>query len=156
MGPHPLASSYLPLPGERPQQAGRLGAAPAGGAEGKPAGPAVVWGWGDAPVTGEGQRSSLQPWAIIHLPRGFHLEGQSHPAPGEARKLAWVDKRGSLAELVVCATEMCWKVPCAKGASPSLGPRTPQRLGVECGSWGLGGEGPGGDHMGWADQETGR
>ena len=35
--------------------------------------------------------------------------------------------------------QMCWDVPCAKGASPSLGPRTPQRLGVECGSWGLGG-----------------
>lgn len=27
-------------------------------------------------------------------------------------------------------------------------------LGVECGSWGLGA--PEGDHMGWADQETGR
>lgn len=35
--------------------------------------------------------------------------------------------------------QMFWDILCAKGASPSLGPRTAQRLGVECGSWGLGG-----------------
>ena len=35
--------------------------------------------------------------------------------------------------------QMFWDIPCAKGASPCLGPRTSQRLGVECGSWGLAG-----------------
>lgn len=47
---------------------------------------------------------------------------------------------------------MCWEVPCAKVASPSLGPRTLQRLGVECGSWGLVGVGGVPGVITWAGQ----